>query len=358
VGGVETHLNDLVEELSKRGNKVFVLTYRPLSYRTEWKIFEEKNDVSILRLPWFTGLFYKLVTNPILEFLYLLPGLFVTTPFVLIFFNPKVVHTHGLVAGFVGVFWGKVFGKRVITTTHSIYNFPGGGAYRNFAKWVFNKSNRVLTLSKQSKNEIEKLGVESGKISVFTYWIDLNKFKPVKNAKGRLMWKDKFVVLFVGRLVEEKGVLVLLEAAKGWDENITLAIIGTGPLEAEVKHYSSTIKHITYLGKVDNSELPLYYSAADLLIVPSTSEEGFGRVILESLACGTPVVGSNRGAIPEAIDESVGRLINISSKNINEVVEYYFKHRRMLLLKASNAREFSLKRYSINNIRKILSVYE
>ena len=73
VGGVETHLNDLVKGLVDSGNEVFVLTYNPLTTNISAKPFEKKRQLTVLRLPWFTGFFYKLVKNPFLEFLYLTP---------------------------------------------------------------------------------------------------------------------------------------------------------------------------------------------------------------------------------------------------------------------------------------------
>lgn len=358
VGGVETHLNDLIKALVKRGNKVSVLTYRPLVTRIKWKIWENINGAGVLRVPWFPGLFYKLVKNPIIEFLYLLPGIFVLAPVVIFAWNPDVIHTHGLVTGFVGVFWGKIFGKKVITTTHSIYHFPKDGLYMNFSKWLFNTSDAVLTLSKQSKKEVEDLGVNPVKVKAFTYWIDLNIFKKVNNAKRALGWKRSFTVLFVGRLVEEKGILLLLEAAKVWNMNITLVVVGSGPLEEVVKNLKSEIKNLKYLGRVDNDKLPLYYSASDLTIVPSIHDEGFGRIILESLACGTPVIGANRGAIPEAMNETVGKLIKVSPNEIKSAVEYFYKNPDKLQELRSNSRSFAEKYYSENNVQTILNVYK
>lgn len=360
VGGVETHLNDLNSALLKRRHKVFVLTYQPLMTRVSWKFFEKKDDLSILRIPWIPGFFYRLVSKPLLEFLYLSPALFIVFPFVFIWQKSDVIHTHGLIAGFLGVFWGKIFGKKVITTTHSLYNFPGKGLYRKFAFWIFNNSNCVLTLSKQSANEIEKLGVNPSKIKVFTYWIDLDKFKSKYTkfmAKKKLKLENKFVALFVGRLVEEKGVLELLKAVKIWNKKINLVVIGTGPLENKVKNRESEIKNIVYLGKVDNDNLPIYYNAADVVIVPSTHEEGFGRVILESLALGTPVIASNRGAIPEAMDKSVGKLIRVTPENIKDTVEYFYKNQKELKRLSKNARRFVEKRYSEKNAETIIQAY-
>ncbi len=358
MGGVETHLDDLVNVLTKKDWKVFVLTYKPLTTNVYSKVYEKKGLLTIFRIPWLHGLFYKLVNLPLLEFIYLLPGLFFATPIFIIFENPKVIHAHGLVAGFVGVFWGKIFGKRVVVSTHSIYSFPKFGIYRNFVSTIFKNADYALGLSKQAANEIESLGIAKSKVENFTYWIDLKKFKKVTDAKNKLGWKEKFIVLFVGRLVSEKGIELLLESAKSWEKEISLKIIGSGPLEAKVKEAVLQLSNVDFIGGIDSDKLPIYYSASDLLIVPSISEEGFGRVILESLACGTPVIGARRGAIPEALDNSVGRIIDISSENIKQEVEYFYRARKKLEKLAKNCRKFAEKRYSEKNAETIIKTYE
>lgn len=352
VGGVETHLSDLVKALVKRNWKVFVLTYRPLTTDAKWNMYEKNEGVEIFRIPWMPNLFYQLIKYPVLEFLYLLPGLFFIAPFVILFKNPDVVHAHGLVSGFAGVFWGKLFGKRVIISIHSIYHFPPQGLYRSFVKWIFNNADIALGLSNQAVSEIKSLAPGAG-VRKFTYWVNLDKFKvPAKGGKVR-----KFLVLFVGRLVEEKGILELLQAAKIWNKDITLSIIGSGPLEENIKYQMLNTKNINFFGKVDNDKLPLYYSSADVLIVPSIHEEGFGRVILESLSCGTPVIGSNRGAIPEVMDKTVGKIIEVTPGNIKETVEYFFKDRDKLRKLAGNCRKFAERRYSEKNVNKIIKSY-
>ncbi len=359
VGGIETHFDNLTEALAKRKIKTWVLTYKPITTGVK-ATFHEKRGMytEIYRIPWFGNLFYNLVSKPLYEFIYLVPGLFFALPIFLLFKGGKVktIHSHGLVAGFVSVFWGKIFGRRVITTTHSIYHFPRSGLYRNFAVWIFGNSDKVLTLSRQSREEIVSLGIDKNKVEVFTYWIDLDKFKKVEGAKEKLGWENKFIVLFVGRLVPEKGVRELLTAVKLWDKKITLVVAGTGPLAEEVKK-SVKSSSVLYLGKVDNDKLPLYYSASDLLIVPSVHEEGFGRVILEALACGTPVIGANRGAIPEAIDESVGKLISISPENIKKWVEHYFRNIDRLRDLSGKARNYAVRHYSEVNAREIVESY-
>lgn len=359
IGGVETHLDDLVNALQKRGWLVTVLTYRPLTTNAKWKIYESKGSgISIIRIPWLPYFFYVLVSLPLLEFFYLLPGLLLVTPLVLLMKNPDVIHAHGLVAGFVACFWGKIFGKRIIVSTHSIYNFPSKGLYKSFVRWIFNNVDFSFGLSNQAVDEIKSLGIPTKKVGKFTYWIDLERFRKISNAKKLFGWEDKFVVLFVGRLIEEKGINELLEAANAWDKEINLKICGGGPLEEKVIDRAKKLKKIQFLGEVDQSKLPTYYSASDILIVPSTSEEGFGRVILEALACGTPVLGSSRGAISEAMDETVGRIIDISPQNIKKEVENLFKNKNKLKELARRCRKFAERRYSEKNAETIIRAYK
>lgn len=360
VGGVETHLDNLVKALIKRDFQVFVLTYRPLTTETAWNVYEKNNGVEIFRIPWLPNLFYKLVAFPMFEFLYLLPGLFFTAPFVILSKNPDVIHAHGLVAGFVGVFWGKLFGKKVVISTHSIYHFPKKGLYKNFISWIFANADYSLGLSKQAEGEIKSLGISKDKVDHFTYWIDLEKFKvqsPKSKVKRELGLDEKFTVLFVGRLVREKGVIELLQSAKIWDKNITLVVVGSGPLEVMVSEEAAVNRNIKSAGITPQERLPLFYCAADILIVPSISEEGFGRVILESLACSTPVIGARRGAIPEAMDETVGKLIDATPENIKKAVEYFYKNRGELKKMSLTAREFAERRYSESNVEKIIKAY-
>lgn len=360
VGGIETHFDDFLKAAAKKAINTTVLTYQPISAKIYGKTIEKGKRWTIYRLPIISGFFYHLVQKPILEFVYLVPGLFLVTPF-LLFKNIDVIHAHGLISGFAGVFWGKIFGKRIIVSTHSIYHFPKSGFYRDFAKYIFSNADAVLCLSDQSVREIKSLGATpTGGIKKFTYWVDLQKFKPVKKeiTKKKLGWEKKFVVLFVGRLISEKGVRELLQAASKWNNNISIAIAGVGPLEDEVKSQMSKVENMIFLGKIDNEKLPIYYNAADVLIVPSTHEEGFGRVLLESLACGTPVIAANRGGIVEAINDKVGFLIKITPENIKKVVEYCYTHQLKLEDKSREARKFAESNFSEKNITEIINSYE
>lgn len=357
LGGVETHLSDLFTSLIKRNWEVFILAYQPLSTKVNWKILEKEKSLTILRIPWLKGFFEKLVSYPILEFAYLVPGLFVITPLVIIFNKPDIIHAHGISAAVSGAFWGKIFNIRTVVSLHSIYSFPKMGLYHSFVKLIFQNCDFVLSLSKKSNVEVRSLGVHEKKLGVFTYWVDLQKFKRITSAKKILGWEKKFVVLFVGRLIEEKGIRQLIEAASLWDKKINLVIAGSGLLEGYILKQIKNLKNVSFAGKIDQDNLQIYYSGADCLIVPSISEEGFGRVIIESLACQTPVVASKRGAISEAMDQTVGRFIDITPENIKDEINFLYKNPLVLRNLAAKSRRFAKRRYSESNVKTIIQAY-
>ena len=364
IGGVETHLDDLISEGTKKGVNFTVLTYQPLVTEARGKFKEKGKGFTIYRIPWIRmNLFLMLEKFPAFEFAYLFPGIFLGG-FIYLFFNLKkidVIHGQGLVAGAVGFFLAKIFRKKIIISTHSIYNFPKKSFYANFVKFIFSNSNSVLTLSKQSEKEVLSLGVPKDKVSVFTYWVDQQKFRfrgKVSSRKKLKLPLNKFICLFVGRLVSVKGINELMEAATMTKKDILFLIAGSGPMEDFVREVSAKHKNVIFLGPINNSNLPFYYSASDVLIVPSTHEEGFGRVIIEALSCSLPVIGSKRGAIPEAMNKKVGIFIDVSSGVIKKNLEQLKDEPNRLLGMRKFARKFAENRYSENNINLIIRHYD
>ena len=363
IGGVETHLDDLITASAKKGVDFSIITYQPLVTPLKGLYKEKSSNYTVYRIPWpRLNLFLRLEKFPALEFLYLFPGLFLGGLIYLINNSKEVdvIHSQGLVAGAIGVFLGMIFNKKVIISTHSIYNFPETGFYNLFVKFLFNHSDFILTLSDQSKKEVLQLGIPESKVQRFTYWVDQKLFKPKEKKTARLkinIPRDKFVCLFVGRLVEVKGIRELLDASLITNKNIHFAVVGSGPLEEYVRKFASENKNVSFFGSVKNTKLPDFYNASDIVIIPSVHEEGFGRVILESLSCGKPVVGAKRGAIPEALTKDVGVLIEVSPENIKDSLEYLLTNPKKLKNLASKARKFAQEKYSEKNVDQIIRFY-
>lgn len=360
IGGLETHLKDLIAELIKRDWRVTVLTYQPLHTPVLGKWIEKEHNLTIYRLPAFRGLFYKLLKIPILEFIFLEPLLFLATPLVILL-NPgiNIINGQGLIAGFSASFWSKVFTKKYVVAAQSVYNFPKNGLYHNVCQWIFKSANKVVAISTQSAATIEKLGVNLENIQIYTNWEDVNLFTPVEKqqAKEEVGFPNKFIVSFFGRLVEEKGLKLLLESIKLCDKKITFAIYGEGPLLDLVLNAKQQSENIIYMKTITPDKLPLHYSAADLIVMPSLHEEGFGRVAAGALLCGVPVIASNRGALPNVVASNVGKIIEPTPLNIAQAINTLFLNRKVLKKYAANARKYALNKFSSKNAESIISAF-
>lgn len=126
------------------------------------------------------------------------------------------------------------------------------------------------------------------------------------------------VIGYVGRMVREKGLLTLLNAlALIKDLPWRLVVVGAGPLEAEFDALAGTLGlggRVTRTGFVPHEQAPRYLSAFDVLVLPSETQpnwkEQFGRVLIEAMACGAAVVGSDSGEIPKLIADTDGGLVS------------------------------------------------
>jgi glycosyltransferase involved in cell wall biosynthesis len=135
--------------------------------------------------------------------------------------------------------------------------------------------------------------------------IDPARFQPARATElRRSLGLAGFVVGFFGRLVEEKGVRVLIDAVRDLD-GTRLLIVGDGPLRAEIER-SAPQARLT--GAMPHHQAIELLAAIDLLVLPSlttpTWKEQFGHVLIEAMACAAPVIGSNSGAIPEVIGDA------------------------------------------------------
>jgi glycosyltransferase involved in cell wall biosynthesis len=128
---------------------------------------------------------------------------------------------------------------------------------------------------------------------------------------------DETIIGYVGRLVEAKGLRTLVDSLGSLqDLSWRLVVIGTGEFEATFRRLlteGGIINRVVFSGYVPHAETPRYLSAFDVLVVPSETQpnwkEQFGRVITEAMSCGTPVIGSSSGEIPNLIRKSNGGLI-------------------------------------------------
>jgi D-inositol-3-phosphate glycosyltransferase len=181
----------------------------------------------------------------------------------------------------------------------------------------------LVVASDDERDRLIRLyGANASRISVVPCGVNLDVFRPIdkKQARGQLgLRDDDHILLFVGRIEPLKGVDILLGAAAQLTDDadcFVLVVGGDGASgEGEMGHLRSLAsqlgiaERVSFLGAVDHERLPLFYSAADVCVVPSFYES-FGLVALEAMACGTPVVASRVGGLTGTVrDSETGYLI-------------------------------------------------
>ena len=201
-------------------------------------------------------------------------------------------------------------------------------------KRVYNKCDRFIVLS-QAFGKIlhQNYGIPEEKINVIPGGVDINNFQANKSrqqAREKLNFpSDRKIIFTPRRLVRRMGIENLLEAvAKVKDKvpDIWLAIAGKGALREELEARSKALEleeYVKFLGFLPDEDLPIAYQAANLTVIPSKYLEGFGLILLESLACGTPVICTPVGGMPEILNSFSPQLIaeSSSSEALAELLE-------------------------------------
>ncbi|MFO0706481.1 MAG: glycosyltransferase, partial [Nitrospira sp.] len=231
-------------------------------------------------------------------------------------FDFDVIDSHFVYPdGFAAVLLGAILGRPVtISARGSDVN-----VYKNMfliprlLRYALEKADRVIAVSQALATAISDLGIRSGKIAVIPNGVDCGKFYPEDPAemKKRLGYGGEHLVLSVGHLTVNKGFDILLRALKiirDRKEELCphLAIIGDGPIrgDLEVLARALGLEHLVrFVGAVPHGELRAWYNAADLFCLAS-EREGWPNVVGEALACGTPVVATRAGGIPEIVNAS------------------------------------------------------
>jgi len=362
VGGVETRFDELTKALSKKDINVFVVTFQPLiTKNVKGKPFEKVENISIWRHGWIGGdLFHKLLKYPVLETLYLVPIIFWCVLRFLIQHEIKVIHAAGLNATLACVLLKKIFGFRLVSSTHALYNFKEKTFFSKVVCVVMNQCNAILAIGEASRKELTFIGVDSSRIFLQPTWVNLSVFKPlsVKECKRELKLNRKFVAGFVGRLNENKGVGLVLKLAEKF-KDITFVFVGTGSAEEEVQKASQVVgSNVKYFGRIENYDLPRYYNAMDLFLASALYPEGYTRSAVEALSCGVPILASNMGCLPEIVIEGVGWLVEPSFESFSEKLFEMVENKKGLLEIRKRCAETSKKRYSEDRLEEIIKVYK
>ena len=216
--------------------------------------------------------------------------------------------------GVAAALLGKYFNKPVVVTARGtdINVLPQFALPRKMIVWAARNATGVITVCNYLKDEMVALGVGPEAITPLRNGVDLERFALLdKDAARASLGFQGFTLLSVGHLNEHKGHHLVIEALAELPD-VSLVIAGSGPDHAKLEALAARLglsHRVRLAGPVPQTELRTYYNAADLMVLAS-SREGWANVLLESMACGTPVVATSVCGTPEVVGApAAGRLM-------------------------------------------------
>ena len=197
--------------------------------------------------------------------------------------------------GVAAVRIGRVLGLPVVMTARGsdVTEIPGYKAPRRKILDAVAAAAAVITVSAGLRDALVRLGADAAKITVLRNGVDLQGFHPPADraAARRALGITRPALLSVGHLIGRKGHARVIEALQRLPDH-ELLIVGEGPDRGRLESLARDNGRVRLLGARPHAELPAIYGAADTLVLAS-DREGWANVLLESMACGTPVVASD-----------------------------------------------------------------
>jgi D-inositol-3-phosphate glycosyltransferase len=247
--------------------------------------------------------------------------------------NYQLIHTHYWMSGWVGMQLKEKFPVQLIHTYHSLgaVKYSSGVemppiAHQRLAveKQILESFDRVVATSPQEEEDLRQLVSLIGNTQVIPCGTDIDNFQVLSKPEARSILNlngKKPIVLYVGRFDQRKGIETLVRAMaeiKDSRDARLLVVGGSDPNQSDgqerrrIEELADSLgiaDRTEFVGMVGHDRLPIYYSAADVCVVPSHYEP-FGLVAIEAMACGTPVIASNVGGLRfTVIPEETGLLV-------------------------------------------------
>jgi len=245
----------------------------------------------------------------------------------------NLIHAHWIVpSGLIGAICKRMLNLPLITTVHAGDVFPLQKKYlKPMGKAALNNCDACTVNSNATKDAVLKISDIQNRLRVLPIGVNMKTFTK-SSVQGRTKKPPpdgRYIILSLGRLVEKKGVTYLIEAMPMILEklpHVKLIVAGEGSEGQRLKEQAKRLgldAKVDFIGAVSNTELPKLYSNADLFVLPSIIDswgdtEGLGVVLLEAMACRTPVIGSRVGGITDIIENGFNGLLS-EQKNAQDL---------------------------------------
>jgi len=311
IGGIAAHVFDLSRALARRGLEVNVMTCNFPRARK----FENIDGVNVNRFESyatgdsFLGWALRMQKNMEISSSDLINGTG----------GLDIIHAHDWLSGVAGIGLKYLYRKPLITTMHSTEYGRRTGIHNDLQAsiheiegWITSESWRVITCSYYMRSHVAWcFHLPEGRICVVPNGVDVTKFSFAFNywgVRNRFAHESERILLFVGRLVPEKGLDTLINALPvilAGGLNVKLVVVGEGPQKEMYQRMASDYglrEKVLFAGYIDDWTLRALYRVADVAVVPSKFEP-FGIVALEAMAAHCPLVTTSTGGLSEIVDD-------------------------------------------------------
>lgn len=238
-------------------------------------------------------------------------------------FGPDIIHAQHI---WLLSYLGTQTGIPTVMTAHGtdLMGYQKWPQFHHLAQEAVKQAKGILTISKDTNQlVIDTFPQSKRKTHLMENGYNTSVFYPENTSREKVFHNHPFVpkkhfVMFAGKMTQFKGIDVLLDAASIYEKqlqyNVTTCIAGDGSLFETLKAQSKqlNLRDTHFLGHTPHERLRALYSVADVSVVPSR-REAFGLVAIEALACGTPVVATNEGGLPDFINNKVGALVPVDN---------------------------------------------
>ena len=315
VGGISKVVYDLSHKMVKEGNEVTVITYKE---GDNVKYYENDKGVEVYRVD-----NYMIRPNNFIDWIMQLNFNMITKANEIINKNGKfdVIHAHDWLVAYSAKTIKESYNIPLISTIHATESGRNSGIhdetqrYINDSEWMLTyESSEVIVNSNYMKNEVQRLfGLPYDKINVIPNGVNLQLFSNVNvdyDFRRQYAMDNEKIILYVGRLVYEKGIQNLIAAMpKILDRyhDSKLIICGRGGMIDELREqvkYLGIDNKVYFAGYCDSKKMQKMYKCADVAVFPSTYEP-FGIVAIESMLSGTPTIVSDVGGLNEIVEHGV-----------------------------------------------------
>lgn len=372
---------NIAQELIKEGHEVFVIDidnqYDTSDYPFQRRTIlcdETKNLNPDLKFnfpcftthPRSTNTYYNISDDKLEQYVKIFIEI---TKEVVIEFKPDIIHAQHL---WITPYAALQTGVPYVVTAHGtdLMGFRKDERYHKYALEGAKKASRIITISRQVHNDtLELYKLPEEQLILNPNGFDDNIFKVKKVDKAELFKKfgldiaSEKLVSFVGKFTDFKGIDLLIKAARKITDvipEVAFAFAGDGELMLDMKKLKAELNldNVHFLGHQTQIDVASLYNAADVSVVPSRIEP-FGLVAIEALACGTPVVATRAGGLPDFVNEKVGQLVEMNNPEVlaDAIIEELKNNTKQT--KGKYAVSYAQENYSWNKtLHRVIEIYK